>query len=149
MLPASPTTKTNDDRSSRRPLAPLQGGHGQPGIGELLPVQLRGLAMPAPDEGLAGVVDAVGERVSGRDVDPGDRAGQRDGDMVEGVVVVVADDHTPGAAQPALGSGGPRPLDGLRHASRYSGSSTARGPSTAARAAWRAPSRRPRSPRPR
>src|SRR5436305_710106 len=102
--------------------------------------------MAAPDDGLAGVVDAVGERVTGRDGDPRDRAGQREGDVVERVVVVVADDHTPGATQPAVGTGGPRPLDGLRHPPSCSGSSTARGPDTADRAAWRAPSRQPRSP---
>src|SRR3954469_5623746 len=105
----------------------LERSHGQPGVLELLPVQLGGLLVPAPDDGLAAVVDAIGHRVADRDGEARDVARQRVRDVVEGVVVVVADDHPPLAAKPAS-----RPLhagefDGLAHGVQASGSGVPRG----------------------
>ena len=94
---AQQRTEDQPAASGRYPL--LERGHRQAGVAELLPVQLGGLLVAAPDDRLAGVVDAVGHRVAAVDGDAGDVARQRVRDVVERVVVVVADDHPPGAAQ--------------------------------------------------
>jgi hypothetical protein len=67
--------------------------------------ELRRLARAGPDRCLAAVVDRVGEPVAPIEVDAGDDAGERLGDVIEGVVVVVQDDHEPITAQPLLGAG--------------------------------------------
>src|SRR4051794_21885802 len=103
-------------------LALLERRHGQTGVPELLPVQLGGLLLPAPDDGLAGVVDAVGQCVADGDREPGDVAGQRVRDVVEGVVVVVPDDHPPLAAEAASRALDPGEFDGLAHARNASAS---------------------------
>src|SRR5919202_431209 len=93
----------------------LERRHGQAGVPELLPVQLGGLLLPAPDDGLAGVVDAVGQRVADGDGEAGDVAGQGVRDVVKGVVVVVSDDHPPLAAEAASRALDPGEFDGLAH----------------------------------
>ena len=85
-----------------RASALFERGHGQPRVAELLPVQLGGLPVAGPDDGQPRAVDAVGERVALVDRDPGDEARERVRDVVERVVVVVADDDAPGAAQAAV-----------------------------------------------
>src|SRR5581483_9101535 len=66
---------------------------------ELRVVELGELAMPRPDERLAGVVDLVRERHALVVVDAGDRLRQRERDALERVVVVVQDDDAPRAAE--------------------------------------------------
>ncbi len=100
---------------SARPLAALERGHGQPGGVELLPVLLGVLARPAPDDRAAVVVDAVGEPVAVGERDAGDHAGERLGDVIERVVVVVQHDDPPEAADSAAGAAQPRQLHRLRH----------------------------------
>ncbi len=69
------------------------------------------LARAAPDDRQAGVVDLFGEPVALVEADPGNHPGKGLGDVLEGVVVVVADDHAPVAAQPGARSGDARLLD--------------------------------------
>jgi hypothetical protein len=63
-------------------------------------------------------VDHVGDRVALLHRDARDAAGERERDVVERVVVVVADDHAPVAAQLAAGTLDAGELNGLRHGSR-------------------------------
>jgi len=56
--------RTDNQRWSQRTLTPLERGHRQAGVVELLPVELGGLLMAAPDDRLAAVVDLVGDRVA-------------------------------------------------------------------------------------
>jgi hypothetical protein len=44
-------------------------------------------------------VDPIGDLVAAVEVDPGQHAGQRLGDVLEGVVVVVSNDHAPVSTQ--------------------------------------------------
>ena len=77
---------------------------------------LGGLARAGPHDRLAGVVDLVRDPVALLERHPRYDPGQRGGDAVEGVVVVVQDDHPPGVAEPLarlldagqLDRGGPR-----------------------------------------
>src|SRR6266508_2543111 len=80
-------------------LTPLERGHRQAGVAELLPVELGGLLVAAEHDRLPGVVDLVGDRVAAVDGDAGDVASERMGHVIERVVVVVADDYTPRPAQ--------------------------------------------------
>src|SRR3954466_10346630 len=82
----------------------LERGHRQARVTQLVPVVLGQLTVAGPDDRQAAEVDAVGDREAAVDVDPGDQARQRRRDVLEGVVVVVADDHPPGAAEGAVGS---------------------------------------------
>ena len=82
---------------------------------ELLPVVLGGLLVAAVDDRLARVVDRVGDLVSARQRDAGDEARERARDVIEGVVIVVADDHLPRAAEAAAGRAGARQLNRLAH----------------------------------
>src|SRR3712207_6003900 len=75
---------------------PFERGHGEARVAQLLPVELCLLLVAGPDDGLAGLVDAVGDGEAPVDVDARDEARQRVGHVVERVVVVVEDDHTPG-----------------------------------------------------
>src|SRR4051794_41776094 len=93
----------------------LERSHSQSRVVELLPVELGGLLEPAPDHGLARGVDRVGVGVALLHADAGDRPGQRERDVVERVVVVVADDHAPVAAEPGARPAGARKLDRLGH----------------------------------
>src|SRR3954447_22131395 len=67
----------------------LERSHSQPRVVELLPVELGGLLQAAPDHRLARLVDGIGVGVALLHADAGDRAGQRERDVVERVVVVV------------------------------------------------------------
>ena len=60
-------------------------------------------------------MDLVCDRVALVERDAREHARERLGDAVEGVVVVVEDDHAPGAAEDVVGAGGTRELDGLAH----------------------------------
>jgi DNA-binding IclR family transcriptional regulator len=82
-----------------------QRGHGEPGVAQLLPVELRALALAAPNPRASARVDAVGERHPAPEVDARDVAGERRGDVVERVVVVVQDDHVAGGAPARLVAG--------------------------------------------
>jgi cysteine desulfurase family protein (TIGR01976 family) len=62
---------------------------------ELLPVQLRRLALAGPDDRLTRAVDPVRELHAAVEVDAGDDGSERERDAVEGVVVVVENDHAP------------------------------------------------------
>src|SRR5918998_5530134 len=88
----------------------LERGHRQARVAELLPVQLGGLLHAAPHDRLAGVVDRVRDGVALGQRDPRDEAAERASDVVERVVVVVADDHAPVAAQPRAGAADAWPL---------------------------------------
>jgi hypothetical protein len=57
-------------------------------------------------------VDLVGERVAALQVHAGDHTRQRLGDVVEGVVIVVQDDHQPVAAEALVGTGDLGSLNG-------------------------------------
>src|SRR3954454_21203823 len=95
----------------------LERRHGQARVAQLVPVVLGELLMAGPHDRQAGAVDAVGDLVAAIDGHAGDEARQGVGDAVEGVVIVVADDHPPGAAQGAVGAFGAGKLDGLAHVS--------------------------------
>jgi len=102
VLHADVAQERAEDEASHAAWSTLfEWGHREAGVLELLPVQLRGLLVPAPDDRLAGVVDAVGHRVADGHGEAGDVARQRVGDVVEGVVVVVAHNHPPLAAEAA------------------------------------------------
>ena len=60
---------------------------------------LGGLAGTGPDDRLTGVVDLIGDPVALLEADPGQHPGQGLGDVIEGVVIVVADDHAPVSAE--------------------------------------------------
>src|SRR5262249_33475908 len=60
--------------------------HGEADVAQLLPVELRALALAAPDPGAAGVVDAVGHLHAAVVVHPGYHPGQRLRDVLERVV---------------------------------------------------------------
>src|SRR6476620_2639624 len=92
----------------------LERRHGQAGVAELLPVERGGLLGPRPDDCLAGGVDAVGDGEALVHGHPGDEAGQRVGDVGEGVVVVVEHDHAPAAADARAGVADARDLDDVR-----------------------------------
>ena len=72
--------------------------------------------MAAPHDGQAGRVDALGDLVALVDGDAGDAAREREGHVVERVVVVVAHDDPPSAAQAGAGILYARKLDGRAHA---------------------------------
>ena len=93
----------------------LQGRHRQPGALQQLPVVLSRLLVAAEDDRLAGVVDDVGDLVAALDAHAGDEACERAGDVLEGVVVVVAHDHPPGVSAPASGQACAWQLDRLAH----------------------------------
>src|SRR5437660_177891 len=91
------------ERPARAPELPLlEGSHRQARRLELLPVVLGRLLGTAVDGRLAGVVDHVGNLVSPLEADAGDVSCKRPGDVVEGVVVVVAHDHAPRASEPRI-----------------------------------------------
>ncbi len=93
-----------------------RGAMVKPAPLQLLPVVLRGLLMAAVDDRLARAVDHLRELVPALEGRRGDVARERAGDVVEGVVVVVADDHPPGVVQAASRRSDPRQLDRLaRH----------------------------------
>ena len=75
---------------------------------ELLPVELGLLAVAAPDERLAAVVDLVREGHAALEVDAGQHGGERERNAVERVVVVVEHDHATRVAGPTPGT--PCPL---------------------------------------
>ena len=77
----------------------LEGRHRESGVLELLPVELGRLLRARPDDRLARVVDLVGEPVPLLERHPGDHVRERLGDVVEGVVIVVEDDHDPVTAK--------------------------------------------------
>src|SRR5262245_29295573 len=79
---------------------------------------LGGLARARPDDRHPGVVDLIRKAVALIETDSRDHAGQRAGDVVEGVVVVVADDHAPVPAQPRSRTRAARLLDRRRHRRR-------------------------------
>src|SRR5689334_24622477 len=81
----------------------FKGRHGQAVPLELGVVELGELPVAGPDDGLARVVDAVREGHAAVVVDAGDRLCKRERDALEGVVVVVEDDHAPGAAGAGAG----------------------------------------------
>src|SRR5262245_41468229 len=87
----------------------LQWRHGQPVVAELLPVQLRPLAVARPHDGLPRVVDLVRnpEALLVRDAGDHGRKGERD--TFERVVVVVEHDYAPGVAAPAPRTAGRSP----------------------------------------
>src|SRR5206468_3899759 len=95
----APTGSAPRSASGPSALALLERGHRQPCVVQLLPVVLGGLARAGPDDRLAGVVDLVGDRVALLERDAGDDARQRGRHAVEGVVVVVQDDHPPVVVQ--------------------------------------------------
>ncbi len=64
---------------------------------------LGGLPRTAPNDRLPTVVDLIGDPVALLEANSGQDAGQRLGDMIEGVVAVVANDYPPGAAFPEPG----------------------------------------------
>src|SRR3954447_659701 len=105
-----------------RALALLERGHREARVVQLLPVELRRLLGPRPDDRLARVVDLVRDPVAVVDADPRDHPGQGVGHAVEGVVVVVEHDHAPGVAQAAAGLAHARELDrpALAHAASRS-----------------------------
>ena len=74
-------------------------GHRQPRGLEHLPIVLGGLARPGPDDRLAGVVDLFGDPMTLFEAHSRQHPRQRLSDVIEGVVVVVADDHAPVSAQ--------------------------------------------------
>src|SRR5262249_41113984 len=95
---------------------PLQGRHRQAGAVQLFPVELGRLLLAAVNDRLAGAVDDVGDLVATLQGDARNDARQRARHVVEGVVVVVADDHLPRASRAAPGRPGARYLDGVaRH----------------------------------
>src|ERR687896_388854 len=77
----------------------LERGHGETRRLQLLPVELGGLPRTGPDRRLAAVVDRVREPIATVEAHPWDHPGERLGDVIEGVVVVVEDDHEPISAQ--------------------------------------------------
>src|SRR5262249_28557836 len=77
----------------------LERSHRQPVAHELRVVELGELAVARPDDRLPGVVDRVREPHPLVVVDAGDGLGERERDAFERVVVVVKDDHAPGAAR--------------------------------------------------
>src|ERR1700683_2430130 len=78
--------------------------------------------MAAVDDRPSGAVDHVGDLVSALERDAGNEARERARDVLEGVVVVVADDHPPGRSLAVGGPARARLLDGLAHARRIMGS---------------------------
>ena len=76
----------------------------RPASVELLPVELGGLLRTGPDDrAAASRGSASASRWPCSSVTPGITPGERAGDVVEGVVIVVEDDHQPVAAQPEPG----------------------------------------------
>ena len=71
------------------------------------------LLRPPPDDRLAALVDPVGEPVAVVDRHRRNHPGERLRDVVEGVVIVVEDDHQPVAAESRPGVAGARALDRL------------------------------------
>src|SRR5437016_2314519 len=103
------------------PLTLFERRHRQPGALELLPVVLGRLLVAGVDDGAAGGVNHVRDLVPALDGHAGDHARKRARDVVEGVVIVVPDDHLPRAAQAAPRPGGAGQLDGLAHAAKDNG----------------------------
>src|SRR3954454_1226917 len=91
-------------------LRALQRRHRQAGGVELGPVVLGRLARAGPDDRLAAGVDLVGDPVALVEVDARQHLRQRRGDVLEGVVVVVAHDHVPITSQARIGAGASRAL---------------------------------------
>src|SRR3954452_20385967 len=77
----------------------LERSHREAVALELGVVVLGQLLRPRPDDGLTGRVDLRRERHALVVVDARDRGGERERDAVEGVVVVVQDDHAPRVAR--------------------------------------------------
>ena len=75
--------------------AVLERGHRQARVVQAQPVVLGVLARAAPDDGQPLVVDAVGDPVAVGQRDARDHRGERLGDVIKGVVVVVEHDHAP------------------------------------------------------
>src|SRR5579863_8711957 len=67
--------------------------------GELLPVQLGLLELAGPHDRLPRAVDSGGEAHARVEVHAGQDGRERERDTVERVVVVVQDDHAPGAPE--------------------------------------------------
>jgi hypothetical protein len=107
--------RTDNQAASQLALSPLERGHRQAGVVELLPIQLGRLLVPTPDDRLSAVVDLVGDRVAAVDGDAGNVAGERVSHVVERVVVVIADDDAPRAAQTRAGILRAWKLDDLSH----------------------------------
>src|SRR5262249_46222855 len=80
-------------------LAALERCHREPEAAELVPVELRRLAMPRPDDRATGVVDLVCHSQASLVGDVRDGRRERSCDALEGVVVVVEDDHVPRGAE--------------------------------------------------
>ena len=76
---------------------------------------LGGLLAAAVDDRPAGAVDHARDLVPARQADAGDEARERPRDVVEGVVIVVADDHPPRTPEPAAGTARSGHLDCLIH----------------------------------
>src|SRR6185503_3792952 len=72
---------------------------------ELRVVELGELAMARPNDCLTGGVDLVRDRHAFGVIDPRNRLCERERDALEGVVVVVPDDHPPGIAGARTGPG--------------------------------------------
>src|SRR5215211_541646 len=96
----------------RPPSSALQRRHRQPRPLELVPVVLGRLAWAGPDDRLTSIVDLIGNSVALLKADPRQDPRERLSDVLEGVVVVVADDHAPLAAEIGTGAGGAGTLDG-------------------------------------
>ena len=74
----------------------LERRHRQTEVVQLRPVQLRELLLARPHDGLPRVVDAVRDRHALVVAHTRNDVRDGEGDALKGVVVVVADDHTPG-----------------------------------------------------
>src|SRR5581483_6869341 len=89
----------NASKTRRMPSSAFKRCERKPEALELRVIEIGRLAMTRPDDRLAGRVDAVRERHAAVVVDTGNRLGEREGDALEGVVVVVSDDDAPGPAR--------------------------------------------------
>src|SRR5262249_37159106 len=94
---ASPARPDTAPQAAPRDLF-LERRPRQPVSLELRVVELGELTVPRPDHSLPRVVDRVREPHPLVVVDAGNRLRERERDAFEGVVVVVEDDHAPGAA---------------------------------------------------
>ena len=105
MATAAPARPSPCELTSRAlASALLERGHRQSRALQLLPVVLCGLLVAAEDDRLAAEWITFGDLHPALDADPRDEAGERAGDVIERVVVVVADDHPPGAAEAGSGA---------------------------------------------
>jgi hypothetical protein len=76
---------------------------------------LSGLLHARVDDRLAGAVHDVRDLMAAVECDAGDEARERARDVLEGVVIVVADDHSPGAPERATWPSYAGYLNGLAH----------------------------------